>query len=1001
MKKNAFFDAQELQNILIQANRPLHLDDILRIGRYSRKIKGEILSCLQDLAYSGFALRIKGGGWVAEQNLKTCRGRLVSQRSGSALVAVEGDYASSIYIAPEHVNEAWNGDLVEIVILPGKQGLSGRKEGRVSAVIEKNCSSLAARVLSRAGRHRFLCRPADTRMTFDLMVNTDSLDHEPHPFELLIVIPEKPLIHDKGSIIWEGKATGYLGKESEANVQEKLVKLAYRIPEAFPDNVSAEAEQAAACPSLDSLADLRNELLVTIDGEDARDFDDAVCVRRMHENWHLMVAIADVSHYVKPGSALDREARERGNSFYFPLSVEPMLPEALCNGACSLRPGEERRCLAVDMLLDRNGNFLETRFINGVMISRARLTYSQTQAVLDDRDCETARQMEKNAPGIPAMLFDAAELASILIRRRKQRGGLDFDLPEAEFAVASNNGEQTVSDIHTRKRLFSHRLIEAFMIRANEAIAEFLSKRAAPFLYRVHPEPDPDRLEALSSALREVCPEMNNQLPVNSKDPGWLSRLLDEASQSSQGSVVSNLALRSMTQARYDIKKDRHFGLASECYCHFTSPIRRYADLENHRALKHALDLAPHGPEIKELEECAEQCNRQERVATAAEREINRRMGCLLLRPHAGEIFDGVISGVTSFGFFVEFNTMPVEGMVKVETLPPDWYDYDGDGIRLCGIQSGRIFRLGQPVSVKLAGVNLDRLEINLEYLEKENGMEVHHKKRSNKQNENRRDGGRRGFAFRSQRQRREGGRKRELGQDSWESRSDSPRRDDGLSNNHRYSWAEERRSGDSSFAGERHEFSKGRRGKQQSFRSGEERRFSERPARDYVKFTDRRSRPHEDDALDYSGNRPFRKMADEHAKRENRHQEHHKQGLKKFSRRGGRFWDRDDSPRTAQKIFSAKKHERRDAEDFGASDHHTAGHSDLHRTGRETFRSDERRPHAYRPYDHESPKKDYGRNRHSHHEARKKTTGMPEDFFRIELEDDGKSVFRFGKRKK
>jgi len=730
MKKKEMLDEQFLLETIEKAGRPLRLDDILRIGGFSRKLKREVIATLHDLASSGKLVRLQGGGWVMASAMKTRRGRFAVQRSGAAFVTPEGETAKSgsdIYIAPEYVGDAWNGDLVEVMLLPTKHGSGKGPEGRVIAVAERASTEIVGRVLREGpDENTAICRPADARLPFDVLADVSALEAAPREFELLRIQVGEKLDEGGRRPLWAGTALASLGVENDAKVQEDLTKLNHLIPTEFPDNVVAEAEAAAAAPfnDADRLTDLRDEPLVTIDGEDARDFDDAVYVSRKGENWRLLVAIADVSHYVRPRTALDREARERGNSYYFPTSVEPMLPEVLCNGVCSLRPNEERRCIAADMTLDKDGNLLDTRFVNGLMLSRARLTYNEVQDALENPEGEAAQGIEERAQGVCAMLEQAAELADILMERRRRQGALDFDLPEAEFVVEEQNGVSCVVGIRNRQRLFSHRLIEAFMVRANEAVAEFLKKKEAPFLYRVHPSPGPDRLEELYRSLRAT--EADLPLPKAAKAgvPNWLTHVLDAAEDTDQTFIVNRLILRSMMQARYSPEDDGHFGLASACYCHFTSPIRRYSDLVNHRALRYALGLDTGGgiPAGHKLLEVAEQCNGRERAATEAEREIGRRMGCLLLQGHNGEYFGGIISGVMPFGFFVELDNMPVEGMVRVETLGRDYYIYDEERQELRGEHSGEAFRLGQRVTVKLTGVHVGRLEIDLEYKKEEEG---------------------------------------------------------------------------------------------------------------------------------------------------------------------------------------------------------------------------------------------------------------------------------------
>ncbi len=742
MKKIDTFDEQALLDILKKAGRPLRLDDIIRFGAFSRKLKRDILDALHDFARNGVLVRLDGGSWSLMDALKRRRGLLSVQRSGAGFVTPEesaGSGGQDIYIAPEYMGNAWNGDTVDVMLLPLKRGSKKKQEGRIVSVVRRKQTDIVVRVLSgKIHQKNVLCRPADSRLGFDVLADVSSLEDFPVEGELLRVAIDEAQDEQSRCRVWKGRAFVSLGMENDAQAQERLTKMGNGIPAEFPDNVLAEAHAAAEklLGDKSALHDLRQEMLVTIDGEDARDFDDAICVKRTDDGWHLLVAIADVSYYVCPRTALDREAFERGNSYYFPMSVEPMLPEELCNGVCSLRPHEERRCMAVDMSFDAEGTLTDYRFHNAVMISRARLTYRQVQAVLDAPQGEEAENLEKNVPGIAAMLHDAACLASVLIERRHRQGALDFDVPEAEFVVERGEEGTRVTGIRNRERLFSHRLIEAFMVRANETVAEYLSDRNAPFLYRVHPAPGPDRMEELYISLRHSDAFLPLPRAEKAASSVWLPHVLEAAAGTEYAFVISRLALRSMMQARYSPEADSHFGLASRCYCHFTSPIRRYADLVNHRALRYALGLETGGaiPAGHKLLETAERCNKRERVAADAEREISRRMSCMLLQGREGEFFEGIISGVMSFGFFVEFDGMPAEGMVRVETLGRDYYVFDEEKRELVGERSGERFRIGQKVTVKLTDVHVGRLEIDLEY----------HKRKENRQffQENREEDG-------------------------------------------------------------------------------------------------------------------------------------------------------------------------------------------------------------------------------------------------------------------
>ncbi len=715
--KIAVLDEKALMDAVKDAGRPLRLDDILRAMHVSRRLKKDVLTALHDFARNGAMAHLPGGYWIVPENRRKRRGRLSVQRSGSAFLLPEGDdrSAEDVFLAPGSLGDAWNGDLVEVLLLPRRHGAGKRREGRVLSVLERAHDEITVRVLEPVHKGLALCRPVDALFSFDILADVSALEKKPAPFALLRVRAGEKL---SGGIrtLRAGTATTALGREDDVSAQELLTKLNRAIPTDFPEKVLAEAEKAADLPlRTEGMEDLRGLALVTMDGEDARDFDDAVFVSRGEQGWRLLVAIADVSYYVRPRTALDREAFARGNSCYFPASVEPMLPETLCNGMCSLRPGEDRRVLAVDMELDAKGSLKTTRFRNALMRSRARLTYRQAQETLDEPEGRTALRLEKEAPGVPAMLREAAELARLLIERRHLAGGLDFDLPEAEFQVEEIDGAPRVTGMRNRERLFSHRLIEAFMIRANESVAEFLSRKKAPFLYRVHPAPSLEKLKELSR-LSSTLLSLSD--PSGMSPSAWLSGLLEKAAAGGSTFIVHRLALRSLMQARYSPEEEGHFGLASARYCHFTSPIRRYADLVNHRALRHTLGLDTGGaiPAGHSLLEIAGQCNARERVAIDAEREIHRRMGCLLLQERVGERFSGVISGVMPFGFFVELEGMPLEGLVRVETLGRDFYVFEEERRELLGAHSQERFRLGQEVAVKLTGVSIGRMEIDLEY---------------------------------------------------------------------------------------------------------------------------------------------------------------------------------------------------------------------------------------------------------------------------------------------
>ncbi|CAA7620758.1 ribonuclease R [Magnetospirillum sp. UT-4] len=468
------------------------------------------------------------------------------------------------------------------------------------------------------------------------------------------------------------------------------------IPFAFPDEV-VQAAQAAGPAVLGGRTDLRDIPLVTIDGEDARDFDDAVWAEPDGEGWHCMVAIADVSWYVRPGDALDREAYKRGNSVYFPDRVVPMLPEELSNGWCSLKPKEDRGCLAVHFWLDKDGNKLRHRFVRGLMRSAARLTYTRVQAARDGNpDDETAPLL---APVI-APLYDAW---AALLAARQRRGVLELDIPERKVDIAPDG---RVLGIKVRERFDSHRLIEDFMIQANVCAAEELERLNKPCMYRVHDQPSQEKLEG----LRQFLSSLELSLPKGQVlRPGQFNLILEKVRGTPHETLVNEVVLRSQAQAVYAPENLGHFGLGLARYAHFTSPIRRYADLLVHRALVSGLKLGEGGlpPDaLPKFPEWGEHISMTERRAASAEREAVDRYVTAFLADRVGAAFAGKVSGVTRFGLFVTLADTGADGLVPISTLPEDFYVHDEIHHCLVGKRTRRTFQLGQALSVVLHEAN-------------------------------------------------------------------------------------------------------------------------------------------------------------------------------------------------------------------------------------------------------------------------------------------------------
>ncbi len=714
-KRKSHYSAVERDTVLElfrEVRKPLRDKEILRSLGAQRQEKEALRHVLQELAEEGRVVQI-GKGWGLAERMNMVSGRLEVQRSGVGFVIPEDKRRTKdIFVNPKDFNGAWHGDRV-MVVLTREAGGTRRPEGRIARIIERSIQEMAVRAQRRLHGNLWLCEPTNPKHTISMVVEFEG-DH-PKPGEVLVARIGEQIDRN----LWEGELLRRLGAEDDVSVQEALVKLNNGVPTVFPEQVLAQAEEMPAEPDpreWGGRRDMRQVGFVTIDGAKARDFDDAVYVERRGGGYTLWVAIADVAHYVRPGTPLDREALERGNSYYFPQSVEPMFPEKLSNGLCSLNPHVPRLTMVAEIDFDARGLPGRTDFHAAVIQSHARLTYGQVQRAVLEKD----EQERENVKDVLPMLELAEELARKTNKQRKARGSLDFDLPEPEI-LFNLQGETT--DIRPRVRHFGHQIIEEFMVAANEAVARFLRDRNRDLLYRIHPEPDIDKVAALFELLMGT--EIGHKVPEEASPKG-LQGLLAAAQGKALEFMVNRLTLRTMMQAKYSPENVGHFGLASECYAHFTSPIRRYADLVVHRALKEELGL-PGGSlmSFEHLAEVGDQLSGRERVAMDAEREILKRITILFLRDKVGQELTGVINGMADFGFWVELREVMAEGLVRLSTINDDYYAFFSERHMLVGERTGRIFRLGQAVKVTLVDVSLERLEVNLELAEGEQGEEV------------------------------------------------------------------------------------------------------------------------------------------------------------------------------------------------------------------------------------------------------------------------------------
>lgn len=626
----------------------------------------------------------------------TVTGRLSTHRDGYGFV-IPDDGGEDVFIPARYLRDSMHGDRV-VARVQGAQG-AGRREGRIVETLERAYTTIVGR-FEWMGTIGFVI-PDESRITCEIAIHPSDRHGARHGQVVVAEITAYP----SGRRGATGKVIEVLGQPDDPDVEFLTIVRKYGLPDVFPAEVMAEAE--VVCRPVDEAdregrEDLRELLTVTIDGETARDFDDAVAVRREPgDRIRLWVSIADVSHYVAEGSALDEEALKRGTSVYFPNRCIPMLPEQLSNGICSLNPCQERLAVTAELLFDAGGEPLETRLYPSVICSDERLTYTVVKEILVDQAPEPLQRYSALIDDLRTMEL----LAGRLGEKRRRRGSIDFDLPEPEIILDLQGRPESIG---IAERNLAHRIIEEFMLAANEAVASHLEDRGIPCLYRVHEPPDPLKLKDFSDFVKPLG--FSFVLKGSAVAPAELQRLLGEVAGLPEERMINELLLRCMRQARYSAENLGHFGLASPRYLHFTSPIRRYPDLVVHRILKELLSRGiPKQRRTKlaaRLPEVAEQATQRERTAMDAEREIIDLKRLQYMEKHLGDVFDAYITGVTSFGFFVELPELLIEGLVHVSTLGNDLYRFEEKQHTLRGQRSGTAYRIGDRVRVRVDAVS-------------------------------------------------------------------------------------------------------------------------------------------------------------------------------------------------------------------------------------------------------------------------------------------------------
>ena len=702
-KKKPGAQEDRILRTLQEAARPLLMEELLRLLNAGQEQAGAVATVMEQLVARGQLVSLKGGRFGLAEKMNLVAGELSVHPDGFGFVTPETG-GKDIYLVAANLKEAWHGDQV-VVRIEGSRGR--RREGRVIRILSRRLTEVVG-TLAQAGDTYFV-EPEDEHLLFNLVIAPEHLNSAAPGHIVRAAVTHYPT----GHLNPQGVVTEVLGDVEDAEVQARLVILKYELPDEFPSEVLAAA--ANLNPDLSEQAlrgrmDLRHLPMVTIDGETARDFDDGVYLeKKSGGTFTLYVSIADVSHYVTPGSPLDKEADQRGTSVYFPQRAVHMLPENLATNVCSLIPGEDRLAVTAILNFDRRGRRKDFSFARSVVRNHARLTYRLVDDLLVKKD----RQLRTQYRPFVKMLTQMTEFCDLLRERRAERGSLLMSLPEAEV-VLDDRGWPV--DVRRVDHLVSHQLIEEFMIAANEAVATYLGEFS---LFRVHERPDAVKLAAFRTYLKSLGFDLPKEVH---RDPRVLREFLDEVRKTPLAPMVQLMLLRSLKQARYAGENLGHYGLATDWYTHFTSPIRRYPDLLIHRLLLSRLAgrKPPFSLDPEDLETQAGHLTRRERAAVGAEREMLSRMQVRCLAHRVGDAFSGRITGVNAFSFFVSLEEIFAEGLVRLVDLPDDYYRYEESLMRLFGRRTRRIFALGDLVRVKVAHVDIRRRRVNLVLIEAE-----------------------------------------------------------------------------------------------------------------------------------------------------------------------------------------------------------------------------------------------------------------------------------------
>ena len=702
-------DAEKIIKLICSRKySPMNASELAEHFKIDDSESKQFRTLLRELELKGEIVRIKKEQYTNPKKANLLVGKLdVNQRGFGFVVPVKDGISDDIYVDAEGLGSAMHGDIV-VVRLPSTKKKRKRKKrereknvGRIIDVLRRENETVVG--ILKKSRHFNYVAPDNSKLPRDIYVSMEDTKESEHGDKVVVKIDQWPTRHLNA----EGSIIEVLGRDGEPAVDIKSIIHQFKLPFKFDKNILAETQDLPLSISPDEITtrlDLRDELIITIDPEDAKDFDDAISLKKDKKgNWLLGVHVADVSYYVEQNTAVDVEARKRGTSVYLPGTVIPMLPEVLSNGICSLKEGEDRLTKGVFFTYAPDGNLLRSEIKHSVINVKKRLTYHNATKILMESD-------EKDTNPVTNLLFEASTLAKLLYKKRMKEGALELNLPEINIRVSEDGKIDTIEKV---KRDISHIIIEEFMVASNQAVATFMHQNSLPSINRSHPEPDED--EMLDFA--EFIFNCKNKR-INPFDKKRLQAFLDEISDHPESYIINLMLLRSLRKAEYSTTEESHFALGLEHYAHFTSPIRRYPDLIVHRLL----DLFFQG-QLKSkrakatwnemITGWASHCSATEKRAEEAEREIIKLKLLRHLEEHADKVMEGVITGIQEYGLFVQIDEFQLDGLVHIRTLTDDFYKLDKKKLSLVGDRRGKVYGFGDVVRVKITKIDLLKREVD------------------------------------------------------------------------------------------------------------------------------------------------------------------------------------------------------------------------------------------------------------------------------------------------